>query len=113
MAELLKQFVAARDVWYDVLKYPLGLIVHMLVFVVGGWLMRLKAGRSYEPETAAFDASRGLSITMYFALLAGLADTKGIGKLLDDGIGVGTICYALLLGFIQELVGYFRNLRPE
>ena len=102
-------FYVVREWWFDLLIAPLGLVPHLAFFVILGWLIRRARGQSYAGGDVAIDATRGLSITMYIALFAGLADLKGIEILLASGVGRSQICLALFLGLLQELEGFFRR----
>jgi hypothetical protein len=108
--DFLAKFVVWRDIWYAILNVEFGLIGHMLFWVILGSIVRRLAGR---PQNISVDAAAGLSITMYAALLADLAD-KGLGItiLLKNKIAVGTLCFVLLRGFLQELVDFFKNILP-
>jgi hypothetical protein len=103
------QLIGLRDVWFGILVTPFGLLAHMLFFVALGWLVRKSTGRGYPAEVARIDATRGMSITMYVALLCGLIDGgRGIEQLLRSGIGSVEILIVLMLGLTQEIVGFFR-----
>jgi len=110
LAGLKTQFFELREAWFDILTSPLGLLPHLVFFVVLGWLCRLVRGQSYTSEDIVIAATRGLSITMFVALFAGLADIDGLKTLLASGVGRSQLVTAMFLGLVQEIVAYFRRL---